>query len=279
MPASMVAKRRPREALEHAGGAEVGHRLHRRRQRVRDVVDDGAAVAARGARVAAGGDVEGDGQPRVLDGGPQRVEQRQVVVRMVDVVRAPDRLAGQGQRAEAHLGHALHLGDGALEIGGGDGGHRREPVVVGAEGLPRPLVPDAALRLGEDRVGRGPHGEALVGEDHLGVDAVARVIAQPVPRIGAGQLAQPVLALHVVHAQPVRAMPLGHAPLDAVRVGGHARQAVAVLRVDALGPEVRGLVGVAVGGDDEVLVGIVRPRGAAPAGMARGIQPPQVRAR
>src|SRR5262249_46610944 len=57
----------------------------------------------------------------------------------------------------------------------------------------------------------------------------------------------------------------------------HPGQAVAVLRVDALGPEVRGLVGVAVGGDDEVLPGIVRARGARPAGVPRGIQPPQVR--
>src|SRR5438445_110043 len=52
--------------------------------------------------------------------------------------------------------------------------------------------------------------------------------------------------------------------------------ALAVLRVDALGPERRRLVGVAVGGDHEVLVRIARARAAAPAGAARCLQPPQV---
>src|SRR5690606_39347968 len=47
-----------REPLQDTGGAEVRDRLDRRRQRVRDIVDDGAAIAARRPRIAAGRDVE-----------------------------------------------------------------------------------------------------------------------------------------------------------------------------------------------------------------------------
>ena len=81
------------KALEDPRGAEVCHRLDRGRQRVRDVVDDGAAVATGRPRIAPGGDVERDAEIGVLDGGPQWIEERKVVVRVLDVVRAPDRLA------------------------------------------------------------------------------------------------------------------------------------------------------------------------------------------
>src|SRR5215475_15011604 len=79
---------------------------------------------------------------------------------MIDVVGAPHGLARQRQRAEAYLGRTLHFLDGPLEVCRRNGGHGGEAIVVGAELLPRPLVEHAALRLREDRVWRGPHGQA-----------------------------------------------------------------------------------------------------------------------
>ena len=92
---------------------------------------------------------------------PERVEHRQVVVRVLDVVPAPDRLARQREDAEAELRDALDLGDRALEIAGGQRGRGRHAVDVGAERLPRPVVPDAALRHARRRdrawpTSRGP---------------------------------------------------------------------------------------------------------------------------
>ena len=223
MPGLDGGEAQAREALQHAGGAEVGHGLDGRRERVRDVVDHRAAVAARGARVAPRRDVEGDGEVGVLDDGPQGVEHGQVVVRVLDVVGAPHRLAGQGEHAEAQGGHPLDLGDRALEIGGGQRGRRRHALDVGAEGLPRPVVPHLALGQREGRVGSRPHGEALVGEDHLGVDAVPVLVAQALARVRAGLLARVVLALQRAEPQPIGAMALGDAPLHALVVRHHAR--------------------------------------------------------
>ncbi len=149
------------------------------------------------------------GEVGVLDDGPEGIEHGQVVVRVLDVVGAPHRLAGQGEHAEAQGRHALDLGDRALEIGGGERRRRRHALDVGAEGLPRPVVPHPALGQREGRIGRGPHGEALVGEDHLGVDAVAVLVAQALARVRAGLLARVVLALQGAEAQPVGAMALG----------------------------------------------------------------------
>jgi hypothetical protein len=119
---------------------------------------------------------------------------------MLYVVAAPDRLARQGQQAEAQLRGALHLGDRAFEIAGGDGRGRRHAVAVSAERLVGPVVEDAALGHREDRIGRGPHGQALVGKDHLDVDAVLGHVAKAFARIGADDLAQAVLAVEGVSA-------------------------------------------------------------------------------
>src|SRR5215510_1965646 len=135
---------------------------------------------------------------------------------MIDVVGAPHWLARQRQRAEAHLGRTLHFLDRALEVCRRNGGHGREAIVVGAELLPRPLVEYAALRLREDRVGRGPHGEALVREDDLRVDAVAVLVEQALLRVGPRLLAQLILALEAVEADAIRPVPFGHGPLDAI---------------------------------------------------------------
>jgi len=99
---------------------------------------------------------------------------------------------------------------------------------MGAELLPRPVVPHAALRHGELRIGRRPHGEALVGEDQLDVDAVEVMVGEAADRIGAGLVARLILALEGRQAQPVGTMAFAHAPLHAVLVGDHARQALAV---------------------------------------------------
>ncbi len=221
-------------------------------------------------------DARGSRPIGVLDRRPQRVEHRQVVVRMVDVVGAPHRLAGEGQRAKAELGHALDFDDGTLEIGGGDGRRRRHAMVVAREDLPRPFVVDAALGHGEGAVGRGPHRQPLVGEDHLGVDAVAIHVAQPLLGLGAGQLPQAVLALELIGAQAVRAMALGDPPLHSVGVDDDARYPLAILGVDPGGPQIGRLVGVSVGGDDEILPGIADPRAARPAGVAGSLRAPDV---
>src|SRR5262252_3679565 len=195
---------------------------------------------------------------------------------MVDVVSAPHGLARQRQRAEAHLGRTLHFLDGTLEVCRGNGDHGGEAIVVGAELLPHPLVEHAALRLREDRVGRGPHGEPLVREDDLRVDAVAVLVEEALLRIGARLLAQLILALEIVEADAIGPVPFGDAPLDAVLVGDDARKTVAILRVHALRPQVGRLVGVAIRGHHEVLVRITRARGAGPADVARGLQAPEV---
>src|SRR5262249_36488490 len=131
-------------------------------------------------------------------------------------------------------------------------------------------------RLREDRVGRGPHGEALVREDDLRVDAVAVLVEQALLWIGAGLLAQLILAFEAVEADAIGPVPFGHAPLDAILVRDHTGQAIAVLRIHALRPQVRRLVGVAVGRHHEVLVGIARARGARPPDVARGLDAPEV---
>ncbi len=200
---------------------------------------------------------------------------RQVVVHVVAVMAAPDRLAGQGQALEAQFGQPLHFGDRAFEIAGGDGAGRDHAVLVLAELLPGPVVPHPALRHGELRVGRGPHGEPLVGEDQLDIDAVAVVVGQASQRLGAGLVARHVLAFQRGEAQAVGAVAFAIAPLHAVLVGDHARQALVVLLVHALEPEIGRLVGVAVGRDHEVLLRRVGPGAARPVG-ARRLETPAV---
>src|SRR5207253_9971833 len=109
-------------------------------------------------------------------------------------------------------------------------------------------------------------------------DLVASAIhvAQPLLGLGAGQLPQAVLALELIGAQAVGAMALGDPPLHSVGVDDDARYPLAILGVDPDGPQIGRLVGVSVGGDDEILPGIADPRAARPAGVAGSLRAPDV---
>src|SRR4029450_13044810 len=100
--------------------------------------------------------------------------------------------------------------------------------------------------------------------------------APPPGRIGAAPLAQPLLALERVGAEPVRAVAFGDAPLHAVVVGDDLRHARPVLLVDPSGPEIVGLVGMAIRGDHEILPRIPGARGAGPAPCPGGVEPPAI---
>ncbi len=176
MPDSMAANLIPGKSLEHAGAAQICDRLDSRDERMRNVVDDGAAVFARRARIASSRDVERDRQIGCLDHRPHRIENRQIVVWMTRVMRAEDRLARQSEAAEAQLRDALDFLDRALEVGRRDRRHRRHAVVVLREGLPRPVVVDADLRVRKVGVGRGPHRKTLVRKNNFRIDAVANLI-------------------------------------------------------------------------------------------------------
>ena len=65
------------------------------------------------------------------------------------VVRSPDRFARQIHAAKAQLRDALDLRHRYPDVGRHDRGHRRHEIIVAAEGLPRPIVPHAALRGAE----------------------------------------------------------------------------------------------------------------------------------
>ena len=182
---------------------------------------------------------------------------------------APYRLAGQGEALEAFFGESKNFCDRALEVASGDRAGRDHAVLVLAELFPRPVVPYPALRHGELRVGRRPHGEPLVGEDQLDIDAVAIVVGQPPERIGAGLVARHVLTLERGEAQAVGAVALADAPLHAILVGDHARQALVVLLVHAVEPQRGRLVGMSVGRDHEVFPGCIGPGAARPVGAGR----------
>ena len=201
---------------------------------------------------------------------------RQVVVHMVHIVPAPDGLAGEREGLVAELCAALDLGERAVEVARRDGGHGHHLLRPGAELLPGPVVPHPALRIGEHRVRRRPHGEALVREDDLGVDAVALIVADAPFGVGAGLRAHPVLALEAHDPDAVRPVALAIAPLHAVLVGDDAGRALAVFLRQARGPQVRRLVGVAVGRDHVVFLRVAGARGARPAFVARRFQPPEV---
>jgi hypothetical protein len=184
------------------------------------------------------------------------------------VRRAPHRFARQRKTLEAELCSALHLGDGAVDVASGDAGHRREPVVVRPEHFPRPLVVRAAHRLAELRIRRGPHGEALVREQHFAIDAVGGEVLQAFFRCLSGLIAQPVFALERDVADADRPEPFGLLEFLAFRIDADSRQTVMQVFWHPLHPEVVRLLHVAVGRDDEEFVRIVGPRGALPAGDA-----------
>ena len=254
-----------RKALEHARGAEIRERFHGRSERVHRVVDDGPAVTARRTWITSSRNVEGDRQVGLLDGLPEWIELRKIVVRMPGVVPAPHGLAWKREPAEAQLRDAPNLHDGPLEIAGRHRRHRREPVVVRAEGFPGPVVPDPAHGVREDRVGGRPHREALVREDDLRIDAVARIVAQPLLWGPAGSISLEVFPFvdHVL--KPHRAESFGELEERAVAARVDSRKPIPVLDVDPLRPQARGLVRVAVGRDHQELAGVPRAGAARPA--------------
>ena len=220
--------------------------------------------------------MEGHRQIDFGDAGPERIELRQVVVQVFVVGCAPDRLAGQGEATEPQRRHALNLGDCAVDVRRGDAAHRRQPVVVVAEGLPRPVVPHMAHVLAERGVRRRPDGEALVGEEHLGVHAVGLQIGQAFLRRLASAVAQAVFALELDAANPHRAKPLGLLEPPPLRIHGDARQPLAEALVHARAPQIGRLLHMAVRGHHEVLVGIVGTRRAPPPFHARRLEPPGI---
>ena len=264
------------EALQNAGCAQVGNRLHGRRQGMNGVVHHRAAVAPGRARIAPGGDVEGHRQIDFGDAGPERVELRQVVVQVLVVRRTPDRLAGKGEATEAQRRHALDLGNRAVEVRCGNAAHRRQLVVVRAEGLPRPVVPHPAHVLAELGIRRGPDGEALVREEHLGIHPVRLQIGQALLRRFASTVAQAVFALELDAANPHRAKPLGLLEPPPLRIHRNARQPLPKALVHARAPQVGRLLHMPIRRHHEVLVGIVGPRRTLPAFDTRRLKPPSI---
>src|SRR5207245_8213238 len=83
-------------------------------------------------------------------------------------------------------------------------------------------------------------------------------------------------AFEVVGAETIGPVAFGDPPLHALVVDDDLGHALAVLRIDAGGPEIDGLVGVRIRGHDEVLLRIVGARGARPSRMARSRETPHI---
>ena len=188
----------------------------------------------RRARIASGADVKRYRHPGFLDQRPHRVVDFLVVVGIARVLRIEHRLARQREAAESELRDALDFRERAFDIGGRERRHRRHPIVVRRVGFPRPVIPHAALRLRELRIRGGPHEEALVGKNDLGIDAVAAPIFQPLRDDRAGLVAHEILALEDAVLQPRAPQPVADHPLDALRIDLDARQPRAILLVEAL---------------------------------------------
>src|SRR5208283_1712966 len=226
-------------------------------------------------------DVKGDWQVAILDNRPQRVVKRQVVVRMASVVSAPDRLRGQRDSAEAQFGDPPDFGDRNLDVRRHDRGERRHEIVIRTEGLPRPVVPHAALRGAELDVLRRPHRKALVGEQDFGVDAVAGVILDALERIAPGVTAQPIFAtlggvLNIAGTHARFLVALDHHPLLAVLVDLDMRQTRLKFLVDALPPKAARLVAVAISRDHQIAIRIVGSGRTLPPRVTRSVQTPAV---
>ena len=88
------------------------------------VVDDGPSLTASGARIATCRDVERDWQIDVVDAVPQGFELTQVVVGVVDIGRAEDRLGWQAQALESECRASLDLGNCLVQLGGSNARHR-----------------------------------------------------------------------------------------------------------------------------------------------------------
>src|SRR5271168_2153500 len=246
---------------------------------MRDVVDDGPAFLARYARIAAGRDVERDRQVAIFDRRPHRIVDSQVVVGIARVVSAENRLAWQGQEAEADFRDPLDFLERERDVGGHDGRGRRHEVVVLAVDLPREVIPDAALCHPELSVLGREHHQTFVREDDLRIDAVAELILDSFLWVRADAAAQTVLAVLARHitdharAHARLADALGDEPFLPLFIDLYMGQAVAVFRVETFAPQIARFVGMAVRGDHQVLVGIVRSGSARPALMAGSFDP------
>ena len=120
-------------------------------------------------------------------------------------------------------------------------------------------------------------GEALVGEDDFGVDAVAGVVTDAIERIAAGVAAQAILAAlrRVIDGNRADAralIALDDHPLLAFLIDFDMRQALAKFFIEALIQKRAGLVGVAVRRDHQVFGGIAGTRGARPSADGRGFR-------
>ena len=266
------------------GRDELHERLDRRLHGVAHVVDDRPAVAADRAWVAAGRHVEGEGEPRLLDEGPQRLVDRVVVLDVAPHLGPVDRRVAEAQPDEVVLRGPGHLGHRTIQISGGNRSERsRAPVVptaCAAVEVVGPPVPGAAHRVGEDRIGRRPAEESLVREDELDVDPVGSLIGQPLGDGASGGVAQDILGLHprtpmtlfagrfrsrrvrrLDHHRPV---PLGDRPLRSVVAHLDVRDPREVLGFDVLGEVGARLVRVAVARHHEELVRVVGVSGSGP---------------
>ena len=151
------------------------------------------------------------------------------------------------------------------------------PVVVGAEDLPRPLVVDAALRHREDARrawptstgpcwGRSPRRRCRprsMSRRRCSGSAPASWRSRSSPSSSSTRSRSGRWPSETRHFTPLASV---------ITRGIRSRY----LRVDARGPQVGGLVGVGVGGDDEVLLRITGPRAARPARVAGRLQAPEV---
>jgi hypothetical protein len=188
-----------------------------------------------------GRDMKRNWQTAILNRCPHRVIDRQVIVRMLRVMRAPDWLAGQIDAAKAHLGRSLDFGSRHLDVCGHNRGDRRHEIVVLAESLPCPIIPDPALRVAEFDVVRRPHRQALVRKNNLGVDAIPPMVPDPFLRRTSRLPAQAVLAAFrrvrdIARAQPRFLVALRDDPFLALFIDLDMRQAMLKFFVDPLLP-------------------------------------------
>jgi hypothetical protein len=290
-------------ALEDARRDHLHQRLDRGLHAVADVVDDRPALAADGAGIATGRHVERQRDASLGVERPELLERLVVVLEVAPLLHAVDRAVAEREPDEAVLRSPLRLGEGEVDVAGGDRRQRAAPAVVPALGAAEPVVgpavPRPAHRVGEHRIGRGPAQQALVREDQLDVDAVARLVVEPLLDRQAALVAHVVLGLHaaldvlivlgllerllVLHGgrrgaalDQLRSVALGDHPLRAVVAALDAGDAVAVLRVDVLGQVRARLLGMAVGRHHVVLVRVAGVGRMRPAFGARSVLPPEV---
>ena len=214
---------------------------------MRYVIDDGAAIAFRGARIAARRYVERDRKAGFFDQRPHPIEDRQIVIVVIDVVRTPDRFTRQGEASEAEGGDTFDFLYRTVQIARCDGRQRRYRIVVVPKLFPSPFVPHLALRHGEDRVGRRPHGKTFVREHDLAIDAVIAVVFETTFDGRTCFTAHTVFAEHLEIEDFRRPVAFRNAPFAAFIVGLDAGNSVEVLFVDPFLPKVERFICVRVG--------------------------------